>query len=242
MKNTAEWAARLELAAAHRLAVEHGLNEGVWNHMSLNSPDDPENILISPGHTYWDLVTASNLALMAPNGEKLAGGPPPIRAGWIIHHPVHQARADAKCVIHVHAPYITAMSIRKDMVLETRSSQQAAAFHNDVAYYEVYDGALEDESEGQHMAEVLGDKRILMMRNHGAMVVGASVGQAYLDVYQLERACMYQLLAVGGGGEMQLIPDEVATAISAGARNYFNSKHFAGMRAFVDARAPDYAN
>ena len=152
MKNTAEWAARLELAAAHRLAVEHGLNEGVWNHMSLNSPDDPENILISPGHTHWDLVTASNLALMAPNGEKLAGGPPPIRAGWIIHHPVHQARADAKCVIHVHAPYITAMSIRKDMVLETRSSQQAAAFHNDVAYYEVYDGALEDESEGQHMA------------------------------------------------------------------------------------------
>ena len=92
------------------------------------------------------------------------------------------------------------------------------------------------------MAEVLGDKRILMMRNHGAMVVGASVGQAYLDVYQLERACMYQLLAVGGGGEMQLIPDEVATAISAGARNDFNSKHFAGMKAFVDARAPDYAN
>ena len=167
---------------------------------------------------------------------------PPIRAGWIIHHPVHKARPDAKCVIHVHAPYTTAMSIRSDMRLETRSSQQAAGFHDDVAYYEVYDGVLSDESEGEHMAEVMGDKRILMMRNHGAMIVGSTVARAYLDTYQLERACMYQLLAVSGGGEMALIPEEIAAEMGRLAREGRNIEHFEGMKRLVDEKEPDYAH
>ena len=242
MLNSSERQARLDLAAAHRLAVMHELNEGVWNHISLTSPDEPDNILISPGHTHWSQVTASNLALMSPKGDLISGDRPPIRAGWIIHHPVHKARPDAKCVIHVHAPYITAMSIRKDMVLETRSSQQAAGFHDDVVYYEVYDGVLNDESEGEHMAEVLGQKRVLMMRNHGAMIVGDSVARAYLDAYQLERACMYQLLAVSGGGEMQLIPEKIASEMGQLARQGRNLEHFEGMKRLVEEKEPDFAN
>ena len=242
MQNSLERQARLDVAAAHRLAVMHGLNEGVWNHISLCSPDDPENILISPGHTHWGQVTASNLALMSPAGELISGERPPIRAGWIIHHPVHKARSDAKCVIHVHSPYTTAMSIRKDMRFETRSSQQAAGFHDDVRYYEVYDGVLNNESEGEQMAEVLDDKRILLMRNHGAMIVGESVARAYLDAYQLERACMYQLLAVAGGGAMQLIPEEVAMEMGQLARRGQNLEHFAGMRRLVEEKEPDFAN
>lgn len=242
MKNSEEYEARLDVAAAHRLAVMHGLNEGVWNHISLCSPDQPENILISPGHTHWGQVKASNLALMSPEGKMISGERPPIRAGWIIHHPVHRARPDAKCVIHVHAPYTTAMSIRKDMKLETRSSQQSAGFHDDVVYYEVYDGVLEDESEGVHMAEVLGNKRILMMRNHGAMIVGETVARAYLDAYQLERACMYQLLAVAGGGEMQLIPEEVAAEMGRLARKGRNIEHFEGMKRMIFEKEPDFAD
>jgi ribulose-5-phosphate 4-epimerase/fuculose-1-phosphate aldolase len=241
MKNSAEWRARLDVAAAHRLAVMHGLNEGVWNHISLVSPDEPDKILISPGHTHWGQVSASNLALMTPGGEMVSGVRPPIRAGWIIHHPVHKARPDAKCVIHVHAPYTTAMSIRGDMKLETRSSQQAAGFHDDVAYYEVYDGVLADESEGEHMAEIMGDKRILIMRNHGAMIVGSTVARAYLDTYQLERACMYQLLAVAGGGEMALIPKDIAAEMGRLARSGRNIEHFEGMKRLVEEKEPDYA-
>ena len=108
------------------------------------------------------------------------------------------------------------------MKLETRSSQQAAAFHDDVVYYEVYDGVLADESEGEHMAEVLGDKRILMMRNHGAMIVGSTVASAYLDTYQLERACMYQLLAVAGGDEHFTVGAERdAMAVMSFSRNFW---------------------
>jgi ribulose-5-phosphate 4-epimerase/fuculose-1-phosphate aldolase len=90
MKNSTDWEARLDVAAAHRLAVMHGLNEGVWNYISLVSPSEPDNILISPGHTHWGQIKASTLALMAPDGEMISGERPPIRAGWIIHHPVQQ--------------------------------------------------------------------------------------------------------------------------------------------------------
>jgi len=239
--NSIEYEARKNLAAAHRLAVLHGLNEGVWNHISLISPHDQEIMLISPGHTHWSQVRASNLAAMNPNGELIDGPTPPIRAGWIIHHPVHMARADAKCVIHVHAPYITAMSIRKDMVFEPRSSQQAAGFHNDLVYYEVYDGVLASEDEGERMAATLGDKRVLLLRNHGALVAANSVARAYLDVYQLERACMYQLLATASGGEMALIPEDVAAQMGELARKGQNLEHFDGMKRWVEATQPDYA-
>ena len=100
---------------------------------------------------------------------------------------------------------------------------------------------LSDECEGERMAEVLGDNRILLMRNHGALVVGPSVAAAYLDVYQLERACMYQLLALAGGGAMQLIPEDVASASSQQARDGFNNEHFEGMRRWIEAVEPDYA-
>lgn len=234
--------AREDLALAHRLAVHHGLNEGVWNHISLLSPDDPEHMLISPGHTHWSQVRASSLALLDGEGNLLAGEQPPIRAGWIIHKPVHRARPDAACVIHVHSPYITALTICKDVLFETRSSQQSARFHGDVAYFDEYDGLLEAESEGVRMAAALGNRRVLLLRNHGAMVVGPSVAAAYLDVYQLERACMYQLLAMTGSSNMQLIPEPIAAAMARQAREGFNNEHFDGMRRWMQQLEPDYLN
>ncbi len=242
MRNSNEQAARRDLAAAHRLAVMHGLNEGTWNHLSLQSPDEPDHILISPGYTHWGQVSASNLALCDGSGALVSGGREPTRAGWIIHSPVHRARADARCVMHVHAPYITALSMRKDQRFETRGSQQAAQFDGDVAYYEVYDGLLSDESEGARMADALGEKRILLLRNHGALVAGPSVAQAYLDLYQLERACMYQMLAIGGGGELELIPAEIAGQMGRQSRDGHFEPHFEAMKRLLDEKEPDYAD
>lgn len=240
--NSAELEARREVAAAHRLAVLHGLNEGVWNHISVISPDDPEHMIISPGHMHWSQVRASNLAVLDGSGQLVSGAAPPIRAGWIIHYPVHQARPDARCVIHVHSPYITAMSIRNDVVFEPRSSQNAARFHDDLVYYDVYDGVLSNEDEGARMAATLGNRRVLMLRNHGALIATDSVAKAYLDLYQLERACMYQLLATAGGGQMALIPEEITAEMGELARRGQNLEHFAGMRRWVDEVQPDYAH
>jgi ribulose-5-phosphate 4-epimerase/fuculose-1-phosphate aldolase len=233
--------AREEVALAHRLATHHGLNEGVWNHISFVSPTQDGSILISPGHTHWSQITASSLALMDNDGQLIAGQRPPIRAGWIIHKPIHDARPDAKCVIHIHGPYTTAMSIRSDMLFETRSSQQAAMLHDDVAYFDEYDGVLDGLEEGQRMAAALGDKRVLFLRNHGVVVVGRSVSAAYLDLYQLERACMYQILACSGGGKMQLIPEGVAAEISERAKDGLFAEHFEGMRRWINEIDRDYA-
>lgn len=242
MQNSLEQETRRDLAAAHRLAVRDGLNEGTWNHLSAMSPDDPDVMLISPAYTHWSQVTAGSLAAVDPDGEPVTGENRPTRAGWIIHFPVHQAQPSAQCLMHVHSPYITALSMKKDVRLDTCSSQQAAQFHDDVAYFEVYDGLLHNEDEGRRMADVMGDKRVLMMRNHGAMVAGSSVGGAYIDLYQLERACMYQLLAMTGGGELAQIPQDIAAAMSVQARDGHSEPHFGAMRRLLDAKEPDYVN
>jgi ribulose-5-phosphate 4-epimerase/fuculose-1-phosphate aldolase len=242
MRNANETETRRDLAAAHRLAVRDGLNEGTWNHLSVMSPDDPEVMFITPAYTHWSQVTASNLAAVGPDGEPVAGDDRPTRAGWIIHYPVHRAQPDAQCLMHVHSPHITALSMKKDVRLDTCSSQQAAQFHGDVAYYEVYDGILDDEDEGRRMADAMGDRRILMLRNHGAVVAGSSVASAYVDLYQLERACMYQLLAMNGGGDLVRIPEDIAAAMSAQARGGTSDPHFGAMRRLLDAKEPDYAD
>ncbi|MBT5432145.1 MAG: class II aldolase/adducin family protein [Alphaproteobacteria bacterium] len=244
MQNTVEQETRCDLAAAHRLAVRDGLNEGVWNHFSVVSPDDPDVMLITPGYTHWSLVNASNVSAIGSDGMPVEeGGTEPTVAGFIIHAPVHQAIPSAKCLMHVHSPYITALSMRKDIRLDTCSSQQAAQFHDAVAYYEVYDGLLTTEDEGRHMAEVMGDNRVLMMRNHGAMVAGESVGQAYIDLYQLERACMYQVLATGEGCELNQIPEGAASGMADSARSSTRSdKFFRALRDLLDRDEPDYVN
>ena len=233
--------ARCELAAAHRLAVMDGLNEGTWNHLSVVSPEDPEHMLVSPGDTHWSQVCASNLTLMGAQ-DTLISGPPANPAAWIIHYPVHRARQDAKCVMHVHTPYATALCMRKNWKLDTQSCQAAAHFHGDVAYFDVYDGSLRDEDEGERMADALGDKRVLMLRNHGVLIAGPTVGAAYADMYILERACMFQLLAAGDGVELNQIPEEVATEIGTRGRNAPGDGHFAGMKRLLDQRQPDYVN
>lgn len=233
---------RRDLAAAHRIAAMDGLNEGTWNHMSLMSRAVPEHMYISPGDTHWSQVRASDLATMGPQAEMVDGPREPNPAAWIIHYPVHRARPDARCLLHVHTPHATALTMRKDGKLDTRCCQAAAYFHGDVAYFDVYDGSLRDEEEGERMAAALGDKRVLLMRNHGALVAGPTVGRAYMDLYLLERAAMFQLLATVDGAKLNRIPKDVAATIAERAREEGNEGHFEGMKRVLDERAPDYVN
>jgi ribulose-5-phosphate 4-epimerase/fuculose-1-phosphate aldolase len=242
MQEKIEIETRCDLAAAHRLSVMYGLNEGTWNHMSLNHPLDKDLTLITPGYTHWSQVCASNLALTTRDGKFISGERPPIKAAAIIHHPVHLARPDIQCLIHVHTPYITALGMQKAVRLDTCGSQQAAQFHRDIAYYELYDGVLIDPSEGNRMCEALGDKRILMLRNHGVIVTGSSVAQAFLDLYQLERACQYQLLASAGGNNLQQIPAEHCAEMCRMAKAGNSDPHYAAMRRLLDEKEPDYVN
>ena len=146
-------------------------------------------MIVTPKAVHWSLVSSADLAIVNRNGERVSGPRIPDLSAVIIHWPIHDARPDARCLIHVHALYSTALFMRHGVVLETRASQPAMSFHQRVAYFDEYDGNLSSEDEGRRMARVLGDKDVLVMRNHGVLVAGESVGMAFDRILTFELAC-----------------------------------------------------
>ena len=235
--------AREDLAAAHRLAVRDGLNEGTWNHLSLTHPDDPERMLITPSYTHWSQVTASNLVDVGPEYERSED-----MMAWIayrVHHPVHAARPDCAAVLHVHSPATVALSMLEDCRLRA-SEQTAITLRNRIAYNEDYDPAFSDLEQGRRIAEALGDtKSVLLLRHHGAIVTGATVASAYTTLYGLERACRAQLLARATGSPLREVPEATLAQLPelpANVQLEFSRRHFAAMRAVLDAEDPGYAD
>lgn len=237
---------RVDLAAAHRLAVRDNLHEGTWNHFSLTDPEDPSAILISPSYTHWSHVTASSLEHLGSDDEAAKRD----AALWIayrIHYPVHQARPDARCVLHVHSPNVLALSML-DVELN-KAEQNALVFHGKVAYTNEYDGLWPNGLEqGRRMAEALReDNTVLMLRSHGAIVVGDTVGKAYTGVYTLERAAHAQVLAMSTGlplldlneSELERMFAADPVAATASGLSYFD-QHFIAMKRVLDREEPDY--
>jgi ribulose-5-phosphate 4-epimerase/fuculose-1-phosphate aldolase len=235
------WDARVELAAAHRMAVLDGLNEGTWNHFSVTVPGNPERMLVTPASYHWKQVTASSLIVVDGNGGKVEGADDYDRSAFCIHYPIHRHCPQAACVLHAHPPFATALSlVAGGRVL--MADQNALAVYDRVAYYEVWDGFVSDLDHGKRLAAALGDKRVLVMSNHGVLVVGPTIAEAYTDLYQLERACMIQCHAQAMG-TVRSIPHELARDAPAEIDSTrYKLAHFAAMRRLLDAEQPDYVN
>lgn len=201
--------AREDLAACHRIVVYENMHEGTWNQFSCKVPGKPGHLLLTPGMTHFSRVTASGLIELDTEGSPVAGEGRLNQSAWAIHHPIHTARPDIACALHVHAPYSTALASVDGWRLDTRGSQNAAVFHDNVAYF-AYEGIVTGEEEGERMAEALGDERVLFLANHGVLVVGESIEKAMLHLYQLERACMNEALVRSMGGTLRRIPEEAA--------------------------------
>lgn len=240
-QSISETRAREDLAAAHRLTVMENMHEGTWNHFSVKHPDNPEQIFLTPGHIHWSQVRASNLVLMGPQRDIISGELEPNVAAWIIHYPVQRARPDLQCIMHAHTPYATALSMRTDILFNDRSCQAAAHFYNDVAYFNTYEGSFEKE-EGEMMAEALGDRRVLVLRNHGYLVGGETIGHAWHNLYLFERACMFQLLAGGNDNNLALITEQAAAELAQYAHEPLWEQRFHNLRDVLDAKEPDYVN
>jgi ribulose-5-phosphate 4-epimerase/fuculose-1-phosphate aldolase len=235
--------ARIDLAAAHRMAALDGLNEGSWNHFSLMLPGSPPSMLVTPVDRHWRQVTASGLCLVDENGECSDGAQRFDRAAYCIHYPIHLACSQAACVLHAHPPYTTALSMVKGGRL-LMADQNALALYGRVAYDEVYEGFVLDPKQGERLAAQLGEKRVLFLRNHGVLVVGPTVAEAYTDLYHLERACMFQChaMAMAPTRELNLVSPEVGSAVAAQADDSgYKLTHFVAMRRLLDAEQPDYA-
>ncbi|MYE33358.1 MAG: hypothetical protein F4X23_00715 [Gemmatimonadales bacterium] len=233
--------ARVDFAAVHRIIVHENMHEGTWNHLSCKVPGRPGHLLISPGRTHFSRVTASNLVEVNADGRSVGGEGRLNVSAWAIHAPIQRARPDVTCALHVHPPYSTALASIDGWEFDERGSQNAAIFYGNCAYFG-YEGIVTEADEGERMVEALGDKRVLFLANHGVLMVGDTIEKTMLWLYQLERACMNEMLALQSGGKIRPIPVEAArynaalSAYAVGEAGYLD-----GMKDVLDADGQDYA-
>ena len=242
-----QWQARVDLAAAHRLAVMHGFHEGIFNHFTLIVPGTDDRYLQIPFGMHWSEVTASSFMEVSFDGELLAGEGEIERSCYCIHAPIHRLKPAAACVMHTHMPYASALARLQDQRILPIGQTEVGVMMQ-TAYDDIYTGPAFDPAEGERLAGVIGDKGILMMANHGAATIGGNVAEAYDRLYYLERVAEVQLNAMWTGRELKVLPDDVIeTTIKAyregsplygGRPNH--DHHFDALKRILDRQGEAY--
>lgn len=203
-----EWQTRLDLAACYRLVALYGWDDLVFTHITAKIPGAENEFLINPYGMMFAEITASSLVKIDLAGNKLdAENPYPINpAGFTIHSAIHAARHDAACVLHLHTPNGVAVSAQKSGVLPI--SQQSIFVLASLAYHD-YEGVALNDDEKPRLVADLGEKSFLMLRNHGLLTAGPTIADAFQAMYFFETACMIQIRAQAGGGELLQIPQRI---------------------------------
>jgi len=203
----AERALRIDLAAAYRLVSLRGWDDLIYTHLTARIPNEPDCFLINPFGLRFDEVTASNLVKIDLQGNTIGDSPYPVNAiGFRIHATVHGARADAHCVMHLHNVNGVAVSAQAQGLLPI--SQQAMRFTGQVGYHD-YEGLTLTEHEGSKLLASLGRKPALFLRNHGTLVCGRTVAEAFVLMDTLDKACDIQLKSTAGGMSLVSPPVDV---------------------------------
>jgi ribulose-5-phosphate 4-epimerase/fuculose-1-phosphate aldolase len=205
-----EWAVRVDLAACYRLVASYGWDDLVFTHISARVPGT-HDFLINPYGLMFDEITASNLVRVDLKGRKTLDSQYQINpAGYTIHSAIHEVREDANCVLHLHTMEGVAVSCQRDGLLPI--SQQASIVVQSLSYHD-YEGIALNPEEKARLQTHLGNTRHLMLRNHGLLTVGSSVPDAFLAMYNFQRACVVQALAQGSGAELVRIPQSVLDTV-----------------------------
>ena len=236
-----EWQLRCDLAACYRIAALMGWDDLIFTHFSMRLPGDGREFLINPFGVVFEDITASKLVKIDINGKPLHPTPYPVNpAGFVLHSTIHEARDDAQCIIHLHTPEGVAVSCQKDGLLPI--SQSALSVYSEVAYHD-YSGIVFDEDERERLLPSLGDKNCLILRNHGLLTCGGSVGEAFLRMYFLQRACESQIMAQAGGGELIPLDKKVIDHVHSQTdvvRDLVTSLSWQAVIDRVERQAPDY--
>jgi ribulose-5-phosphate 4-epimerase/fuculose-1-phosphate aldolase len=213
--SAAEWKARVDLAAFYRLSAHFGWSELVFTHISLNIPGEKEHFLLNPLGYCFDEICASDFVVIDIEGQPVYPTDKTIlSAGFALHAGIHQARADANCVFHCHTPAGMAVAAMKEGLLPL--SQHAMMFYGRTAYLE-NGGMKYDADERARMGRLLGDNTIMILRNHGLLVVGNTVADAFTKAFFLDQACKAQVQMLSTGRELVHPDDELARRFSDGA-------------------------
>lgn len=199
-----EWQLRVDLAACYRLVAAYGWSDLIFTHISARIPGPEHHFLINPYGMLFEEVTASSLIKIDQQGEKLSESPHPVnRAGFVIHSAVHAVREDAGCVLHTHTRAGVAVSAQACGVLPI--SQQSTFVLASLGYH-TYEGVALHDAEKPRLQADLGQANHLMLRNHGLLVVGTSIAEAFLLMYNFESTCQIQLAAQAGGPLTEVDP------------------------------------
>jgi ribulose-5-phosphate 4-epimerase/fuculose-1-phosphate aldolase len=208
-----EWKIRVDLAAAYRLVAYYGWDDLIFTHLSARIPGPEHHFLLNPYNLMFEEVTASSLVKVDISGNAVEPSPFITNpAGFTIHSAIHMAREDAHAVIHLHTPHGQAVSAHGDGLLPL--TQTAMLIRDEVAYHD-YEGVAVDLDERERIVADLGGKGAMLLRNHGTLTVGETVGEAFVKMYFLERACQAQILALSAGKEGLNNPPQGAPEVTA---------------------------
>jgi ribulose-5-phosphate 4-epimerase/fuculose-1-phosphate aldolase len=230
-----EWQARVDLAAAHRLAFNQGFSEGIFNHLTLVVPGRNDRYYQIPFGMHWSEVTASSfMEVGIDDGEVKRGEGEVERSCYCIHAPIHKALPQAKAVFHTHMPYASALTRLEDPRIK-EIGQTEVGMSGEIAYDDEYTGPALDPAEGA-------------MANHGISTVGETVADAYDRLYYIERAAQVQIYAMWTGQRLKQLPDAVVekTKRDIGGNHLYEGptpaqRHFDALKRILDRKEPDYA-
>ncbi|MGE5087919.1 MAG: class II aldolase/adducin family protein [Candidatus Levyibacteriota bacterium] len=209
----AEWQQRVDLAACYRLVAMFGWDDLIFTHISARVPGPAHHFLINPYGMMFSEVTASSLVKVDLDGRKVGDSPYDINpAGFTIHSAIHAAREDANFVIHLHSINGTAVSAQASGVLPL--SQHSIIVLSSLAYHD-YEGLALNDDEKPRLVRDLGDRRFLMLRNHGLLTVGRSAAEAFVAMYFFETACMIQVRSMAGGSPLRHIDASIVEGAQA---------------------------
>jgi len=199
--NSEEWLNRVNLAASYHLADHFQMSDIVWNHITARTSSNKETFLINPFGLRYDEVTASNLVEITLEGEVVNSTNSINDTGYIIHSAIHKARDDITCVMHTHNRAGLAISCLQEGLIPM--IQDAAIFHNRVSYHD-WEGMSTNEDEREKLAKSLGDNKVMILRNHGLLTCGATIGEAFTLMYYLDRACKNQIDTLSTGMKLNI--------------------------------------
>ncbi len=238
--------AKIQLAAAHRLAALHELEEGIDNHFTVTLPGHADRYLILPFGLHWSEARASDMIVFDESGATLEGNGVVELSAQCIHAPIHRI-SGARVVLHTHQTWALALNMLKNNRL-LPASQTAAFFHGHIAYDDHYAGIADTLAEGERLGGLIGNKHVVFMKNHGVLVTGDTIAQAYRRLYKLERVCRAQVLAMSTGQPLELLSEAIVAQVQSRpvddrhSRGERDRLFFEAMMRVVDRENPGYAD
>lgn len=242
--NLTHWQERCDMAAAFRWTARLNMHEAVANHFSLAVNPEGTRFLINPNGRHFSRITASSLIEIDANDPATMARPDaPDPTAWGLHGSIHRALPHARCVMHVHSIHATVLASLADSRLPA-IDQNSAMFHNRLVVDDHY-GGMAFEEEGARCATLLADPKttVMVMGNHGVLVIGQTVAEAFNRLYYFERAAETYIRALQTGRPLRVLPDDIAenTAQEWEAYPGFAEVHLRELRAILDTEAGDYA-